>query len=68
MESENPGVEVSSSDVWVKAHTQEGGVILPSAQPYFAELQKKQQEIKELQDAGSARRYRCIDSSIWNGF
>lgn len=52
-ESVNPRVEVSTSDVWVKAYTQEGGGILPSAEPYFAEIQKKQKLIKDLQDAGT---------------
>ncbi|XP_026459462.1 uncharacterized protein LOC113360134 [Papaver somniferum] len=52
LEAENPGVEISPEDVWLKDHTQESGSILPSAQPYDDKLKKAQEEIKEKLDAG----------------
>lgn len=52
LERENPDVEISTSDVWIKAHTQEGGEILPSAQKYFDELKKAQEDIKGKKAVG----------------
>ncbi|XP_026410821.1 uncharacterized protein LOC113306052 [Papaver somniferum] len=54
LELENPGVEITTSDVWIKAHTQEGWKILPSAQKYYDDLKKAQLDIKEKQDSGSS--------------
>lgn len=52
LERENPEVEISTSDVWIKAHTQEGGEILPSAQRSFDDFKKAQEDIKGKKDAG----------------
>ncbi|XP_026380696.1 uncharacterized protein LOC113275419 isoform X2 [Papaver somniferum] len=38
LELGNPGAEITTSDVWIKAHTQEGGKILPSAQKYYVRI------------------------------
>lgn len=50
---ENPGVGITTSDVWIKTHTQEGDKILPCAQKYYDDLKQAQQEIKEKKDAGT---------------
>ncbi|XP_026445224.1 uncharacterized protein LOC113345758 isoform X2 [Papaver somniferum] len=54
LELENPRVEITTSDVWIKDHTQEGGKILRSAQKYYDDLKKAQLDTKEKQDSGSS--------------
>ncbi|XP_026455281.1 uncharacterized protein LOC113356382 isoform X2 [Papaver somniferum] len=61
----SPEAEISTSDVWIKAHSQEHEVILPSAQPYYEQLTKVLEDIKGKLEADTPVEETCEVTSLF---